>query len=72
VLKDAEIVYDFINQVLNISENNIILLGRSIGTGPVTYLGRERNPGAIILISPFTSIKDVAKNMVGEFMSHVK
>ena len=37
----------------------------------MTYLGRERNPGAIILISPFTSIKDVAKNMVGEIMSHV-
>ena len=71
VLKDSETVFDFVSEVLNIPEQNIILLGRSIGTGPATYLARERSPGAVILIAPFTSIKDVARNMVGEFISHV-
>jgi hypothetical protein len=47
------------------------LLGRSIGSGPVTHLGRVRMPGALILVSPFTSIRDVVKNMVGDFISNV-
>ena len=46
-------------------------MGRSIGTGPVTHLGSIRSPGAIILISPYTSIRDVVKYLVGDFLSYV-
>ena len=46
-------------------------MGRSIGSGPVSHLGKVRKPGAIILVSPFTSIKDVVKNMVGDLMANV-
>lgn len=42
---------------LRIPERNIILFGRSIGTGPVCFLASERNPGGVILMSPFTTVK---------------
>ena len=46
-------------------------MGRSIGTGPVTHLASLRSPGASILISPYTCIRDVVKYLVGDFLSYV-
>lgn len=51
---------------------NLILIGRSIGSGPAVFAAREiqsmaaargRNLGGVILISPFTSIRNVAYGM---------
>lgn len=36
-----------------------------MGSGPATYLAANFNPGALILMSPYTSIKNVVKNKVG-------
>ena len=36
-----------------------------MGTGPTSLLARLFKPRAAILMSPYTTIKDVAKNMVG-------
>lgn len=38
IQKDAEIVYNYLTQILGIPESSIILFGRSIGTGPATFL----------------------------------
>mmetsp|Transcript_79960 Transcript_79960/g.110663 ORF Transcript_79960/g.110663 Transcript_79960/m.110663 type:complete len:85 (-) Transcript_79960:409-663(-) len=46
-------------------QKDIILLGRSIGSGPSSYLAAKYNPGALILMSPYTSIRDVATNKAG-------
>ena len=41
--------------------NDVILYGRSLGTGPATYLASlNASPYALILVSPFTTIKKVA------------
>lgn len=40
-------------------------MGRSLGSGPATYLAAKFEPGGLILISPYTSIKSVAKGKVG-------
>ena len=45
--------------------NQILVMGRSIGSGPATYIAQKFKPAALILISPFTSIKEVAKSMYG-------
>jgi hypothetical protein len=50
---------------MKIPESSIILFGRSIGSGPATLLASKRKPCALLLMSPFTSIKDVAKNILG-------
>ena len=45
---------------MKVPEENIIVMGRSIGTGPACYLTGITNPRAAILISPFTSIRDIS------------
>ena len=63
ILSDAETVFKFINEVQNINENNIILMGRCIGSGPATYLASTYNVLALILLSPLKSIKEAIKTM---------
>ena len=59
ILQDSLIVYDKIKEIFGISDNNIFILGRSIGCAPATYLASKRNPGGLFLVSAFTSIKDI-------------
>ena len=61
ILIDAETVYDYLTKVLSIPESSIILFGRSIGTGPATYLASKNNPCSLLLMSPFKSIRDIVK-----------
>ena len=62
-LDNSLIIYDFaINNIKNISEKNIFVFGRSLGTGPATYLASKRNPAAVILLSPYTTFAEVARN----------
>lgn len=62
ICADSLIVYRFITNILNFSPENIILVGRSIGSGPAVYLASERQIKMLILISPYTSIKSVARD----------
>jgi hypothetical protein len=71
VLENSVIAFDFLVEELNISPENILVIGRSIGTGPACYLGSKRNPEGIILISPFTSIRSVAEKIVGGFFKYL-
>jgi hypothetical protein len=40
-------------------------MGRSLGSGPATHLAAKYEPSGLILMSPYTSIKSVAKGKVG-------
>ena len=66
VIQDSIKVYDFMLD-LGFKKQNILILGRSIGTGAATELALKREIGVLALISPFTSLKDVVKEMVGSF-----
>ena len=46
----------------DISENNIIIYGESLGTGVATEIAQNKNFGGIILESPFTSMIDAGKD----------
>jgi hypothetical protein len=49
-LENSLIIYDFIlNNIENITEKNIYILGRSLGTGPAIYLSSKRNPAGLFL-----------------------
>ena len=59
-LKNTLIIYDFIlNNIKNITEKNIFVAGRSLGTGPAIYLSSKRHPAGTFLISPYTTFASV-------------
>jgi pimeloyl-ACP methyl ester carboxylesterase len=63
--QDAANVFDFIATQCNWGEQNIILVGRSIGSGPAIEHAVMRNPGALLLVSACTSLKDAVKCVAG-------
>lgn len=69
LLGDAEHLINFLIKELNIDPNKICLIGRSLGTGIVCDLASKYKFQAIILISAFTSIKNAARSMFGNFGS---
>ena len=52
---------------LGFKEKDIIIVGRSIGTGIALELLQKHKPGALALVSPFTSIKSLAREFAGFF-----
>ena len=50
---------------MNVKEYNIHIMGRSIGSGPATHLAAHFYPGSLILISPFSSLQELAKEFMG-------
>ncbi len=67
ILWDAENVYLYLTSKLGISEDNLVVFGRSIGTGPAVFLASNYSPKCLLLMSAYTSIKQVAKNLTGSF-----
>eukprot|EP01017_Pseudomicrothorax_dubius_P046108 TRINITY_DN8078_c0_g1_i1.p1 TRINITY_DN8078_c0_g1~~TRINITY_DN8078_c0_g1_i1.p1 ORF type:complete len:320 (-),score=35.52 TRINITY_DN8078_c0_g1_i1:78-1037(-) len=65
ISRDALAVYDYLTNEVKWRESDIILFGRSIGSGPATYIAARRNPGALVLMSPYTSIKGVVNDLFG-------
>ena len=64
-------LYDYVNKVIGIEEENIILFGRSIGSGPATYVASKRKPGALLLMSAFKSIRDIVKDNAGTYLQYL-
>lgn len=64
-LNDSITVFDFIVNELKIDPQQVMIVGRSIGSGPAHLLASKRPAGAFILFSPLLSVKDVAKSLPG-------
>jgi fermentation-respiration switch protein FrsA (DUF1100 family) len=70
ITQDCDMVYRFVlKEVENLEERDILLFGRSMGSGPATYLAANYRPGALILMSPYTSIRNVVRSKVGWALS---
>lgn len=54
-------IYDYATSRNDIDKNNIVIMGRSIGTGVATFLASKKNQKGVILISPFASMNNVVK-----------
>lgn len=65
ILYDAECVYKFICDELNYIGKDVLIFGRSIGTGPATYIARYFDVGCLMLMSAYTSIKAVVRHLAG-------
>jgi alpha-beta hydrolase superfamily lysophospholipase len=58
--EDAQLFYEYVSKLY--SEDEIILYGRSLGTGIATKIASENNVEQLILETPYNSIGDVAKH----------
>ena len=65
ITTDAVRVFEFVLAETDLKKSDILIFGRSMGSGPATYLAANYQPGALILMSPYTSIKNVVKSKVG-------
>ncbi len=60
IYQDAQRVYTFVQQTVKLQENQIVIVGRSMGGGPATYLAsKNKRCGGLVLISPFRSFRSV-------------
>lgn len=55
--EDLQAVYDYLKA--EFSEDRIILAGYSLGSGPASYLAANNQPGAVVLVAPYTSLTDM-------------
>jgi abhydrolase domain-containing protein 17 len=53
--QDVEAAYDYLINILKVPADRIIIFGRSVGSGPSTYLASRRSSAGLILESAFTS-----------------
>ena len=72
IKEDAIAVYDYLVKKVGYEEKNIVVLGRSIGSGPASYIASIRQPGALIMMSSFCSLKSVVKDHVGSLHNILK
>jgi pimeloyl-ACP methyl ester carboxylesterase len=73
LIADAPLVYDA--AVARVKPANIIAIGFSIGTGIAAQLNSKRKLDGLILVTPFDSLKAVARSMypwlpIGPIFSH--
>ena len=66
----VQTTFTHLTDVLGFHASNIIIMGRSIGTGPAVKLASDlciakTPPGALILQSAYTSVLDIVKDMGG-------
>ncbi len=59
IISDAERLMDHLISE-GTSEQDIVLMGRSLGTGPATNLATKYDVAALVLVSPYSSFPDVA------------
>ncbi|OAV45511.1 alpha/beta hydrolase [Lewinella sp. 4G2] len=63
--EDLEVVYHQLAETYG--EENVIITGYSLGTGPTTYLASRNNPKGIVLIAPYTSLVDMKNRYLWMF-----
>lgn len=60
---DGETALNYANNTLNYANQNIFIIGRSLGTTVATHIAQNRIFKGLLLITPLTNAKDMAKFM---------
>jgi len=50
-----EAAWSFLTETQDLSPSEVIVVGRSVGSGPSVWLTQTKQPAALVLISPFSS-----------------
>ena len=60
----------YLIQTLGYHEQDIIVIGRSMGSGPACQVALQyENLAALVLVSPYTSLKAAARSLFGSVAS---
>ncbi len=59
--EDALFILDYLVQEKKIAVSDIVLMGRSLGSGVATYVASKRQVRGLILVTPFDSLTNVAR-----------
>ncbi|CAM9718042.1 unnamed protein product [Scytosiphon promiscuus] len=65
----VRVAFLHITEVMGWPANRVIVMGRSLGSGPAARLAREFQPGALFLLAAFTGVGDIAGSIVGETLA---
>jgi len=57
--------FRFVREVLQWPLDSIMILGRSIGTGPAISLANKHEVHGVIIVSPFLSVREVCRDTIG-------
>jgi len=71
ILEDANLFLEYLMKVYNKKPSDLIVMGRSIGSGPASYIAGKYDISSLILLSPFTSIRAMAKEYVGSALQYL-
>jgi pimeloyl-ACP methyl ester carboxylesterase len=63
--------FRFILDELKVAYEQVILFGRSVGSGPTVYLASRFPVGGLILVAAFASVREAAKSLVGGLIAHL-
>ncbi|GMU92092.1 MAG: hypothetical protein AMXMBFR4_11500 [Candidatus Hydrogenedentota bacterium] len=61
---DARAAWRYLIDVVGEEPSRIVIFGESMGSGPSVDVAAELNPGALVLLSPFTSLADIIRPML--------
>jgi len=68
----AELTYDYLVNVQNIKHEDTIVLGFSIGSGPASYLAQLKQVEKLVLVAPYSSMKDAYNSYLPFFYGPLK
>lgn len=69
IIKDSEAVMHYLVHKCKVALPRVLVMGRSLGSGPACWVAKNYEVAGLILISPFISIKEVASHHYGVFGS---
>ncbi|CAD7946151.1 unnamed protein product [Amoebophrya sp. A25] len=65
----AQTVLRFLVDVMQVRYEHIVLMGRSIGSGPACFLASRFPVGGLLLVCPFFSLRHAVHSVAGRFIS---
>lgn len=68
----ADVVFKFVSSLDAVDETNITIMGFSLGTGVASYVASKYDVKSLILLSPYSSLLDVANKKINIFIGPLK
>ena len=62
IYEDCDTVLDYIVKREGIDARDLLLVGRSLGTGPASYIAAKTRARRLVLVSPYVSIDEVVRD----------